>query len=51
MKKEGKNKYETPAITVIEVKIEGIVCQSRVNAGNSINNWEDGDTSNEELYM
>ena len=28
MKKEGKSYYEAPAITVVEVKIEGMVCQS-----------------------
>ena len=28
MKEEGKSYYEAPAITVVEVKIEGVVCQS-----------------------
>ncbi|MBQ8461657.1 MAG: hypothetical protein IJ543_04480 [Bacteroidales bacterium] len=28
MKEEGKSYYDAPAITVVEVKIEGIVCQS-----------------------
>ena len=28
MKEEGKTYYEAPAITVVEVKIEGVVCQS-----------------------
>lgn len=28
MKEEGKISYETPATTVVDVKIEGVVCQS-----------------------
>ena len=28
MKGEGKSYYEAPASTVVEVKIEGVVCQS-----------------------
>lgn len=28
MKEEGKTYYEAPATTVVEVKIEGVVCQS-----------------------
>ena len=28
MKEEGKTNYEAPTITVVEVKIEGVVCQS-----------------------
>lgn len=28
MKEEGKSYYEAPATTVVEVKIEGVVCQS-----------------------
>ena len=30
MKEESKN-YESPATTVVEVKIEGMVCQTNVN--------------------
>jgi hypothetical protein len=30
MKEESKN-YESPATTVVEVKIEGMVCQTSVN--------------------
>ena len=36
MKEEGKSYYEAPAITVVEVKIEGVVCHSPVNGGNSV---------------
>ena len=28
MKEEGKTFYEAPAITVVEVKIEGVVCNT-----------------------
>lgn len=28
MKEEGKYPYETPAITVVEVKSEGVICGS-----------------------
>ena len=38
MKEEGKNFYETPSITVVEVKAERVVCQS----GNLQNyNWNE----------
>ena len=51
MKEEGKSYYEAPAITVVEVKIEGVVCQSPVNGRNSINNWRNGGTTNDDIYM
>ena len=51
MKEEGKSYYEAPAITVVEVKIEGVVCQSPVNGGNSIDNWGNGGTTNDDIYM
>ena len=41
MKEEGKSYYEAPAITVVEVKIEGVVCHSPVNGG----------TTNDDIYM
>ena len=42
MKVEGMIYYETPAATVVEVKTEGVVCQSPVKGGNSINDWGNG---------
>ena len=51
MKEEGKSYYEAPAITVVEVKIEGVVCHSPVNGGNSIDNWGNGGTTNDDIYM
>ena len=40
MKEEGKSYYEAPAITVVEVKIEGVVCQSP-GAGVEDYNWNE----------
>lgn len=51
MKEEGKIFYEAPATTVVEIKTEGLVCQSPVQSGNSINGWGDGGTINDDLYM
>ena len=51
MKEEGKSYYDAPAITVVEVKIKGVVCQSPVNGGNSIDNWGNGGTTNDDIYM
>ena len=51
MKEEGKTFYEAPATTVVEVEIEGVVCESPVNGGNSIDNWQDGGTTNDNIYM
>ena len=51
METKHKDLYEAPATTVVEVKIEGVVCQSPVNGGNSINNWGDGGTTNDDIYM
>ena len=51
MKEEGKAYYEAPTITVVEVKIKGVVCQSPVNGGNSIDNWKNGDTIDDTIYM
>ena len=52
MKEEGKANYDTPTITVVEVKIEGGICnQSPINGGNSINGWGDGGTTNDDMYM
>ena len=50
MKVEGMIYYETPAATVVEVKTEGVVCQSPVKGGNSINDWENGGTIHEDIY-
>lgn len=51
MQEEGKTNYEAPTITVVEVIIEGVVCNSPVNGGNSIDNWGNGGTTNDDIYM
>lgn len=51
MKEAGKICYEAPAITVVEVKTEGVVCQSPVKGGNSIDDWGNGGTTNEDIYF
>lgn len=51
METKEKVLYEAPSMTVFEVKQEGVICASDVKGGNSINNWGDGGTSNDEVYM
>lgn len=46
-----KQCYETPSTIVIEVMHEGLICNSDVRGGNSINNWYDGGTTDDELFM
>ena len=43
--------YEAPSTMVIEVRHEGIICASELNASSSINNWDNGGTTNDEVYM
>ena len=51
MTAEGKAYYEAHTITVVEAKHKGVVCQSPVNGGNSIDNWGNGGTTNDDIYM
>ena len=51
MKDEGKLCYEVPATTVVCIRHEGMICQSPVQNGNSINNWGNGETTHDEIYM
>lgn len=51
MYKKKKQCYEAPLTMAFEVKHEGIVCASEINGGNSINNWDDGGTTDDDLYM
>lgn len=48
---QDKNIYEAPTTIVVEVKAEGVVCQSPLQNGNSINGWGDGGTTNDEIFM
>ena len=46
-----KQYYDAPSTQVFEVKHEGIICASDVKSGNSINDWGNGGTTNDEVYM
>ena len=51
MEKKNKKVYLAPSVQVVEVKQEGVICASEVRGGNSINNWENGDTTEDVIYM
>ena len=51
MKEESKISYEAPDVTVICVQQEGVICNSNIKGGNSINNWENGGTTDDVIYM
>ena len=46
-----KTMYCSPQTLVLELKNEGVICASEINGGNSINNWNDGGTTNDELFL
>ena len=45
--------YERPRMRVVEIQQRGLLMVSGdpVRGGNSINDWGDGGTNNEEIYM
>ena len=43
--------YEAPSAMIIEVRHGGIICTSDVKGSNTIKGWEDGGTTNEEVFM
>ena len=51
MEAKQKEDYDAPSTQVFEVKHEGIICASDVQSGNSINDWGNGGTTNDEVYM
>ena len=51
MKTSKKELYEAPAITEVEEKHEGIICASEFKGGNSIDNWGDGGTTDDDLHL
>lgn len=51
METKLKELYDAPSTMVFGVKQEGVICASEVKSGNSIKNWENGDTTNVEVYM
>ena len=46
-----KELYEAPLTSVVDVKFEGIICTSDVKGSNSINDWGNGGTTNDDVYM
>ena len=46
-----KQKYCSPHTRALELKSEGVICASEVKGGNSINNWGDGGTTNDEIFF
>ena len=51
METKRKGQYEAPDVKVQELDIEGVICASEVTGGNSINDWGNGGTTNDEVYM
>ena len=44
--------YESPDMGIISVpENEGIVCLSELKGGNTIKDWTDGGSEDEQLYM
>ena len=43
--------YEAPSTMIIEVKHGGVICDSNVRGGNAIKEWEDGGTTDEDVFM
>lgn len=51
MKEKGKTYYVVPMATVVDIAIGRIVCSSNVEGKNTINDWENGGTLNDEIVM
>ena len=53
METKHKEFYAAPSTMVFELKQEGVICASEVFVffGNSVNDWQDGGTTNEEIFM
>ena len=43
--------YEAPVAKTLELDIEGLICASDVKGGNSINDWGNGGSTNDDLYI
>lgn len=46
-----KQMYESPATEVVVVTQDRFVCLSETRGRNSIKNWENGDTTEDVVYM
>ena len=51
MKEKGKIYYDAPTATVVDIAVGRIVCSSNVEGKNTINDWENGGTVNDEIVM
>lgn len=52
MEQMEKQVYEAPSTMMFEVKQEGVICASDpITGGNSINDWENGGATDDEIYM
>lgn len=49
--KETKWLYRSPIVAIVDLNQEGVICASDVVGENSINNWGDGGTTNDELNL
>ena len=41
----GVRSYESPAVSVVEVLSEGVLCASNVGSNLSVDEWQDGEFS------
>lgn len=48
---QTKEQYTPPRCEELELDIEGVVCASDVKGGNSINDWGNGGSTNDDLYI
>ena len=46
-----KELYSAPVTVDIKMNGEGVICASDVLGGNSINDWGNGGTTNDDVYM
>ena len=51
MEDKTRLQYETPVTKTLELDIEGVICASDVKGGNSINDWGNGGSTNDDLYI
>lgn len=51
MGEKYKDDYKAPSAMAVEVSHEGIICASEIKSNSSINNWSDGGTTNDEIYL
>lgn len=47
---KNKEPYKAPESAVVGVRYEGLICTS-IKTGNSINNWVDGGSTDEEIIF